>query len=124
MAAIYTDKHSLTCKPMDPCASNFLDCCWNDSLHVCPTSVYGPSAFSIHGPDITINAQLYHGTMSDLISITLIIMIRLLPRSSSAVWVLGSLDMMENLGWCLVDMGMKLKQNLGTQGDRVCMDTD
>jgi len=47
---------------MDPCASNFLNCCWN-SLHVCPALIYGPSAFSIQGADITLNAQLYQGTI-------------------------------------------------------------
>jgi hypothetical protein len=53
----------LTCKPMDPCASNFLNYCWNNSLHVCTTLIYGPSAFSSQGSDITINVQLYQGIM-------------------------------------------------------------
>lgn len=57
-ATVYTDRHSIHL-PMDPCASNFLNCCWNNSLHVCPTLIYDPSAISIQGSDITINAQLY-----------------------------------------------------------------
>ena len=57
----------LTCKPMDPCASNFLNCCWNNSLHICPALIYGPSALSIQGSDITINAQLYHRTIWTLL---------------------------------------------------------
>lgn len=44
---------------------------------------------------------------------------RLLPISMT---VLGSLDIVRKVGWCLVDRGMKLVRNLGTQGDRVCMD--
>jgi hypothetical protein len=48
---------------------------------------------------------------------------RLLPISLTA-GVLDSLDMVRRLGWCLVDRGMKLTGNLGTQGDRVCTDME
>jgi hypothetical protein len=48
---------------------------------------------------------------------------RLLPISLTA-GVLGSLDMVCKLGWCSVDRGMKLMENLGTRRDRVCTDMD
>ena len=54
----------------------------------------------------------------------LVILIGLLPKSSPTAGVLGSLDMVRKVGWCLVDRGMKLMGNLGTQGDRMRMDMD
>ena len=59
--------------------------------------------------------------MCNIISITLVILMRLLPISLTA---LGSLDTVRKLGWCSVDRGMKLTGNLGTQGERVGMDMD
>lgn len=48
---------------------------------------------------------------------------RLLPISLTA-GVMGSLDMVRKLGWCLVDRGMKLMGNLDIQGDRLGTDKD